>query len=167
MFFALARTSLFYHSRFDLSRTFFKFFQIFSTALDFVPPSRTASIYYHMPNYLSSTKLKVFSFIFQGIAADFTLQLAETDPAVLGSFIVGAIPCGRPRCNGCCAAAPNRCRGEHYSSGGRMFRIRRKPMRIRTACRRTANGRPYIYLQDKKEPDFRLTLYVAITYLPG
>ena len=66
MFFALARTSLFYHSRFDLSRTFFKFFQIFSTALDFVPPSRTALIYYHRPNYLSSTKFKVFSFIFQG-----------------------------------------------------------------------------------------------------
>ena len=62
---SLTRTSLFYHSHFDLSRTFFKFFQIFSTAFEFQPPSRTASIYYHTPNYLSTPKTNFFGIVFK------------------------------------------------------------------------------------------------------
>ena len=39
---------------------FSSFFKLFRKLSYFVPPSRTASIYYHVPNNLSSTKLKVF-----------------------------------------------------------------------------------------------------------
>ena len=69
-------------------KNFFKFFQTFSQALDFVLPSRTASIYYHTPNYLSSTKLKVFQLFSSWFS---------TVKCSLSWHLAGAIPSGHLR----------------------------------------------------------------------